>query len=91
MTSFDLPTNYIEDPEALIRRTRAKLKKVLSLNSRDNHIRRSLTPEFEAMANRTLREFSAPTIANIHTGPTVNVGDNGFELKPALINMVQAS
>ena len=43
------------------------------------------------MANMTLREFSAPTIANICTGPNVNIGDNGFELKPALINMVQAS
>ena len=88
MASFDLPTNYVENPEALIRRTRAKLKKTPSLKSEDNHIRRSLTPEFEAMANRTLREFSAPTTTNIRTGPTVNVGDNGFELKPALINMV---
>ena len=43
------------------------------------------------MANKTLREFSAPTTANIRTGPNVNVGDGGFELKPALINMVQAS
>ena len=43
------------------------------------------------MANKTLREFSAPTTANIRTGTTVNVGDNGFELKPALINMVQAN
>ena len=43
------------------------------------------------MANRTLHEFSTSTMANISTGPTVNVGDNGFELKPALINMVQAS
>jgi hypothetical protein len=43
------------------------------------------------MANKSLREFSAPTTANIHTGPEVNVGENGFELKPALINMVQAS
>ena len=34
---------------------------------------------------------SAPTTSNIHTRPTVNVGDNGFELKPALINMVQAN
>ena len=25
MTSFDLPTNYVEDPEALIRRTRANI------------------------------------------------------------------
>ena len=43
------------------------------------------------MADRTLHEFSAPTTANIRIGSTVNVGDNGFELKPALINMVQAS
>ena len=91
MTGLDLSTNYIEDPEALIRRTKTKLKKVLALKSKDNHIRQSLTPKFEAMANRTLREFSAPTTANIYTGPTISVGDNGFELKPALINMVQAS
>jgi len=43
------------------------------------------------MADKTLREFSASTTANIHTRPTINVGDNGFELKPVLINMVQAS
>ena len=43
------------------------------------------------MADKTLREFSAPTTANIRTEPNVNVGDNGFKLKPALINMVQAS
>ena len=43
------------------------------------------------MTNRTLREFSSPTMANIRTGPIVNVKENGFELKPALINMMQAS
>ena len=91
MTSFDLPTNYVEDPEALIRRTRAKLKKVLALESKDNQTRRSLTPVFEAMANKTLREFSAPTTTNIRTRSAINIGDNAFELKPALINMVQAS
>ena len=88
MTGFDLPTNYVEDPEALIRRTRAKLKKVLALKSEDNHIRWRLTLEFEAMANKTLREFSTPTTTNIRTGPTVDVVDNGFELKPTFINMV---
>ena len=91
MTGFDLPTNYVDDPKALLKRTKANLKKVLALESEDNQIRRSLTPEFEAMANSTLREFSAPTTANIRTGPTVNVEDNGFKLKPALINMVQAN
>jgi hypothetical protein len=31
-------TNYVEDPEALIRRTKAKLKKVSALESEDNQI-----------------------------------------------------
>ena len=91
MTGFDLPTNYIEDSEALFRRTKAKLKKVLALESKHNQIRQSLTPVFEAMADKTLCEFSAPTTANIHTGPAINIGDNDFELKLDLINMVQAS
>jgi hypothetical protein len=75
MTGFDLPTNYIDDPEALLKRTRAKLKKVLALKSEDNHIRRSLTLKFEAMANKNLCEFSAPTTANICTRLEVNVGE----------------
>jgi hypothetical protein len=75
----------------LIRRTRAKLKKVLASTSEDNQIRRSLTPEFEAMANKTLSDFFAPTTPTIRTGPVVDIGDNAFELKPSLINMVQAS
>ena len=88
MTDFDLLTNYVDDPEALLKRTKAKLKKVSALESEDNQIRRSLTPEFKAIANKTLHEFSAPTTANIQIRPTVNVGENGFELKSVLINMV---
>jgi hypothetical protein len=64
MTSFDLPTNYLDDPEVLLRKAKASLKKILTLDSEDNRVRRSLTPEFEAMANKTLCEFSAPTTAN---------------------------
>jgi len=30
-------------------------------------------------------------VANIRTGPTINIRDNAFELRPALINMVQAN
>jgi hypothetical protein len=91
MIGFNLPINFIDDSEALLKRTKAKLKRVPTLELKDNHIRQSLTPEFETMANKSLYEFSAPTIANIRTGPKVNVRDNRFELKPALINMVQAS
>jgi hypothetical protein len=90
MTGFDLPTNYLDDPEVLLWKAKASLKKVLTLESEDNRIR-SLTPEFEAMANKTLREFPTPTTANIRPGLQNDVGENEFELKLALINIVQAS
>jgi hypothetical protein len=51
MIGFNLPTNFINDPEMLLKRTKAKLKRVPALESEDNHIRRRLTPEFESMAN----------------------------------------
>jgi len=50
----------------------------------------SLTPEIEAMADKLLPEFSAPTTANIRTEPAVDI-NGSFELKLVLINMVQAS
>jgi hypothetical protein len=43
------------------------------------------------MAEKTLREFTAPSTMNIHTGPTLNTNNPEFELKPSLINMVQAT
>jgi hypothetical protein len=36
-----------------------------------------------------INDFSAPSSSNVRTGPEMNVGDGSFELKPALINMVQ--
>ena len=41
MTGFDLLTNYIDDPEALLKKTKAKIKKVSALELKDHHIRRS--------------------------------------------------
>ena len=35
MTGFDLPTNDVDNPEALLKRTKAKLKKVLALESEE--------------------------------------------------------
>jgi hypothetical protein len=43
------------------------------------------------MAQKTLHEFSAPSTKNIHIGPTLDTNDCEFELKPSLINMVQAN
>jgi hypothetical protein len=86
----------------LFRRARVKLKRVqadtsssqleasLSNSEGQPSIVLNLTPAFEAMANKSLREFSAPTTDNIRTRPAADI-DKSFELKPALINMVQAS
>ena len=43
------------------------------------------------MAEKTISKFSTPSADNIATGPQLNLGDATFELKPALINMVQAN
>ena len=43
------------------------------------------------MAEKTLCEFSAPSTENICTGPTFKTNNLEFELKPSLINMVQAT
>jgi hypothetical protein len=43
------------------------------------------------MADKTLREFSAPSTENIRTGPTLRTNNLEFELKPSLINIVQAT
>ena len=94
MNRRHLPRNFIDNPEALFRKTRAKLKKRSSTlqqeasSNQEDH--RNLSSEFEAMANKSIREFSAPTTDNIRTGPAAEI-DGNFELKPGLINMVQSN
>jgi hypothetical protein len=44
-----------------------------------------------ATAQKTLCEFSTPSTENIRVGPTLDTNDREFELKPSLINTVQAN
>jgi hypothetical protein len=102
MSRFGHLDNFIDNLELLFRRVRAKLKRVqtetsspqleapLSDSEGKPSIVQNLTPEFDAMANKSLCEFSALIIANIRTGPVAEIEQN-FEVKPALIDMVQAS
>jgi hypothetical protein len=43
------------------------------------------------VSRKCINDFLAPSSANIRIGPETNVGDGNFELKLALINMVQQS
>jgi hypothetical protein len=102
MSRFGHPDNFIDNPKLLFRRASAKLKRVQAETSSSQleaplfdsegkpSIVRNLKPKFYAMTNKSLCEFSALTTANIRTRPVAEMEQN-FELKPALINMVQAS
>jgi len=98
MNRRHLPGNFVDNPEALFRKTRARLKRrsptlqhEASSNQEDSRsFTRNLSSEFEVMANKTIREFSAPTTDNIRTGPAIEI-DGNFELKPGHINMVQSN
>nr|AAX95045.1 Transposable element protein, putative [Oryza sativa Japonica Group] len=43
------------------------------------------------MADKTPREFIAPSAENVAIGPQINMGDVDFDLKSSLITMAQAS
>jgi hypothetical protein len=85
MSKFGCLDNFIDNPELLFRSARAKLKRVQAKTSSSHleaplsdsegqpSIFRNLTPEFDAMANKSLCEFSAPTTTNIQTGPATEI------------------
>ena len=90
MTGFSLPENYTDNPERLVRMARPRVIPPLTILPAQKPI--SEAPLIlEAMAEKTLREFSVPTTDNVATSPNINVGDVNFELKSSLINMMQAS
>ena len=86
MTSFSLPENYTNNPERLMRRARPRIVPPLAILPAQKPISEApLVPE--AMAEKTLREFSVPSTDNVATRPSINVGDMNFELKYSLINI----
>jgi hypothetical protein len=90
----NLPENFISDLEKILRKARSKLWSPDSwptTSALGESTVRSLTPSFEVMANKSLREYSTLTPDNNRISKIVIVGNAAFELKLALINMVQAS
>jgi hypothetical protein len=91
MIGFDVPSNFNDNPESIVRRVPPHViipLKFLSTQKMNTIDLVDSTPS-APMAERTICEFSAPSNTNFRTGPTTTMGDRNFELKPALINMVQ--
>jgi hypothetical protein len=84
MTGLDLPSNFNDNPESLVRRVRSRFlipQKFLS-NQETNTVDPVDNTSSAPMADRTICECSAPSNTNVPNGPNTTVGDGNFELKP---------
>jgi hypothetical protein len=97
MTLFDIPANYHSDLESLIRKSRSRFS---SPGSSGSHVR-DIVDKFQGSpppqeptqmaGQKCINDFSTPSCSNVRTEPELNIGDGKFELKPALIDIVQQS
>jgi hypothetical protein len=92
MTCFDLPPNFTEDLQSLMRRARTHFgypQRVRTEVDPTSFVPSTSTPM--ANSEKTLREYCAPSTDQVPTGPEINTGNGNFEIKTSLIMMVQAS
>ena len=90
MTGFDLPQNFMQNPESLLRRVRPRvIPPQRTLSASEPVI--SAPSASNSMAQKTLRDFSAPSSNNVLVEPDVSTGGENFEIKRCKITMVHAS
>ena len=90
MTGFDLPSNFNPNPERIGRNVRCRI--VPPQKRLTWPINLPSTSASSPMAQKTLRHFSAPSSSHIPTGLNQDqAGNDGFELKTGLVNMVQTN
>nr|CAE05397.1 OSJNBa0022F16.21 [Oryza sativa Japonica Group] len=90
MTGFNLPENFKEYLEAFFRSVRPQVAAPQKTLPTDKPAVPG-PPTFKTMANKTLREFAAPSADNVAIRLQVNIGDMDFDLKSSLITMAQAN
>jgi hypothetical protein len=90
MTGFNLPGNFKENLEAFIRSIRSRVIAPQKTLPTEKPV--VPTPSsFKTMADKTLREFAAPSAENVAIWPQINMGDVDFDLKSSLVTLAQAS
>ena len=87
MSGFDLPNNYVDNPKALLRKNRSFTASSFATPPTNKPVT-PVSSTTTAMAQKSLRVFSVPIIANMPVRPIVNMGDKNFELRTGLIMMV---
>ena len=89
MSGFNLPANFHNNQETLLwkRRVRSDSSSATQLASKST----VLAPTALIAMAKTLHDYSTPAVANMPTGPAINMGNGSFEIRTGLISMVQAS
>jgi hypothetical protein len=89
MSGFDLPNNYTNNLEALLRKSQSRT----ASSSATPSVVEPVTPVPSATTTmaKSLHDYSTPTVANMPVGPAVNMGTRNFKLRTGLITMVQAN
>jgi len=72
MSGFDLPNNYTDNPEALLRKSRS----CTASSSTTLLAVKPVTPVPSAttVMAKSLHDYSTPAVANVPVGPAVNTG-----------------
>ena len=86
MTDYDLSNNYIENPEALLRKNRSRATSSSTTPPTDELV--TPAPSTTPIMANILCDYSTPAVANMPIGPAVNMGNGNFELRTGLITMV---
>ena len=90
MTGFDLPQNFTQNPKSLLRRVRPHVVPLqISLSAAEPVTGARSTSN--AMAQKTIRDYSTPSANQVPTRPEVNTRGENFKIKTGLIMRVQAS
>jgi hypothetical protein len=77
MSGFDLPNNYTDNPEALLRKNMSCTTSSATLPTVELV---TLVPSATTDMAKSLYNYSTPTIANVPVGPAVNMGTRNFDL-----------
>ena len=85
-----MPTNFTKNPETFLKKARPRDDPPSATPSATEPITPAPSVP-NTTADKTLFEYSVPTVADVPIGPVVNMGDANFKLKTGLIMMVQAS
>jgi hypothetical protein len=89
MTGRNLPKNFIDNPEALVRRNRSRTVPSSAVPPEVQPV--IVVPSSSTIMAKTLRDYSVPKVANVPVGPAVNAANSDFEIRTGLITMVQAN